>query len=449
MKKNFVKNLVAVGVMTVLSVGIIAGIRISQGIKGETIEAISLGSYSGTDITINEAGQVLNEEGAVEAFVVTVSAKGFSETDPMVFKLRFDQTATTLLNYEVVEHNETPTLGGKFAKEDFVAKLAGVTAPVYIEGQEEVGTKIDGTTGATISAEAMVKAINGAQQFLRKEVLKLETVEPIAIGDFTSEGATIVEAGTVVADNGDAEAFVVTVSSIGYTQTEPMVFKLRFDLSGDTLLKYELVEHNETPTLGGKAAAEEFATALTGIKAPVYIEGQEEVGTKIDGITGATLSSEAVVRAINTAQEFLKSGVVTLETIEAIAVDGFTSEDATIEEAGKVIGENGETEAYVVTVSSAGFSPEPIVLKLKFDATGTTLLQYKVVSQNETPTLGGKIQEEAFITSLTGITAPVYVEGQDETGTKVDGITGATISTEAVVRCINSAYEFLQSSVLN
>lgn len=444
MKKNFVKNLAAVGVMTVLSVGIIFGIRLSQQEKPEVVEAISLGGFTSTDATIMEAGQVLNEEGAVDAYVVTVSSIGFNPEKPMVFKLRFDATATTLLNYEVVEHGETPTLGGKLGNEEFVTAINGVTAPVYIDGQEEVGTKIDGITGATISTEAAVRAINGAQSFLRKEVLKMEDVEAISVGGFTSEDATVEEAGKVIGDNGEVESYVVTVSSTGFA-TEPIVLKLKFDLTGDTLLQYQVVSHNETPSLGGKIFEEPYTSTFTGIAVPVYVEGQEEVGTKIDGVTGATITSEAVVRSINCAQEFLKSEVLNVEPIE---VGEFAIEDAKIEEAGKVIGDNGEVEAYVVTVSSTGFAGS-IVLNLKFDVTGSTLVNYAVVSQNETPGLGGKIEEEEFASVLNDIAAPVYVEGQDEAATKIDGISGATISTEAVVRGINCAYEFLQSSVLN
>lgn len=130
----------------------------------------------------------------------------------------------------------------------------------------------------------------------------------------------------------------------------------------------------------------------------------------------------------------------------ALNVNGFTSNDATISEAYRLLGEAEETMGYSVTVSTTGYNTgEPIVIKVTFDADKTTVTSFEVLEQSETPGLGANITTEEFAGQFAGMTAPVYTGDMSAIGTEFDQVSQATISSKAVARGINAAGEYLET----
>lgn len=79
-----------------------------------------------------------------------------------------------------------------------------------------------------------------------------------------------------------------------------------------------------------------------------------------------------------------------------------------------------------------------------------TIKVVKIISQEETPGLGSRIAEEPYLTALTGKkVAPELVlvsRKKADTDTEVDAITGATISSKALIDALNVSIEDFQKA---
>ena len=101
----------------------------------------------------------------------------------------------------------------------------------------------------------------------------------------------------------------------------------------------------------------------------------------------------------------------------------------------------GERTGVAVTAQEPGFQEE-LLLMIGFDPESGTLMGIKVLDQKETPGLGDKIEtDSAFVHQFPGRVTPLRrvksTSGNDPSG--VQTITGATISSRAVIRIINNA----------
>lgn len=100
---------------------------------------------------------------------------------------------------------------------------------------------------------------------------------------------------------------------------------------------------------------------------------------------------------------------------------------------------DGEVVGYAATVTVSGYGG-PIELTVGLTADGTlTGLNVGGTKFAETAGLGAKAKEPAFTSQFIGVTAPVTLN-QD-----VDAISGATITSSAVVRGVNAAAETVAS----
>lgn len=108
------------------------------------------------------------EECASEGLVVLEgSARGFN--GPVVLKVSFDKDST-IVDVEVVEQRETPSLGGVMTQEDNVLlkSVKGKRASELNLSISTMGGDIDVITGATISSRAYTKALEEAYEAYKK-----------------------------------------------------------------------------------------------------------------------------------------------------------------------------------------------------------------------------------------------------------------------------------------
>ena len=87
--------------------------------------------------------------------------------------------------------------------------------------------------------------------------------------------------------------YVITVAEKGYGGD----IQVMVGISDGKVSGVRVLSHTETAGLGAKAAEAEFLDQYTGLAE------NAEVGKNIDEITGATISSKAVTRAVNTAMK--------------------------------------------------------------------------------------------------------------------------------------------------
>ena len=101
----------------------------------------------------------------------------------------------------------------------------------------------------------------------------------------------------------------------------------------------------------------------------------------------------------------------------------------------------GNRLGVAITAAEPGFQ-ELVTLMIGFDPASGTLIGFKVLDEKETPGLGDKIERDtAFGGQFAGRVAPLTgVKGRaGAPPSEVQTITGATISSRAVIRIINNA----------
>jgi electron transport complex protein RnfG len=104
---------------------------------------------------------------------------------------------------------------------------------------------------------------------------------------------------------------------------------------------------------------------------------------------------------------------------------------------------SGNKLGAAVTAQEPGFQEE-VLLMIGFEPSNGTIIGFKVLDEKETPGLGDKIvRDKSFVSQFPGRLAPLKGVKKADVGNQneVQTITGATISSRAVIRIINHAVE--------
>lgn len=103
---------------------------------------------------------------------------------------------------------------------------------------------------------------------------------------------------------------------------------------------------------------------------------------------------------------------------------------------------DGNRMGFAITHTENGFQ-DPVTVTFGYDAAAHTLFAMRVISNKETPGLGDKIvKDSAFVDGFVNAATPINGVKKDrgKSGPNdVVMITGATISSRAVIRIINDA----------
>ena len=277
---------------------------------------------------------------------------------------------------------QTPGFGTRCADEEFTAQFIGKSGPFTLN------ENVDGLTGATITSTAAVEAINAA---LTSPAMAAEDLEPVA-----TEAPAATEAPMVLenAKTATIAGFGGADITVQVTDENGVITALTVDAS------------SQTAGLGQKCAEEAFTSQFVGKSAPLTL------GEGIDAVASATITSQAVVDAVNSlyaaaepVEEPTEAPAATeapmvLENAKTATIAGFGGADITVQ----VTDENGVITALVVDAST------------------------------QTPGLGQKCAEEAFTSQFIGKSAPLTL------GDGIDAVASATITSQAVVDAVNSLY---------
>ncbi|HHT14872.1 MAG TPA: FMN-binding protein [Clostridiales bacterium] len=343
--------------------------------------------------------------GGFKAGTTTASVQGFA--GPVVVEVTFDDNKT-ITDIKIGDDSfaETPGIGDKVLAPEFAQMLIGKSAPLTIND-------IDAISKATITSQAVVDAINVAIEQL-------------------SSGGMVFSAGTA------------TASVQGFAG--PVVVEVTFDDNKIiTDIKIGDDSFAETPGIGDKVLAPEFAQMLIGKSAPLAIKD-------IDAISKATITSQAVVDAINAAFEQLLSGGGEVSDEESDDINGVidsddgTKSDDTDNSLDGDVGDSADSsdaddaepifKGGTASASAPG-GVGPVAVKVTFDADKSiTDIIIGDDSFVETEGRGTKVLEPEFARMLIGKVAPLTIED-------IDAISGATFTSKAVVQAINTAYEQL------
>ena len=323
---------------------------------------------------------------ATEAPMVLENAKtatiaGFGGADITVQVTDENGVITALV---VDASSQTAGLGQKCAEEAFTAQFIGKSAPLTL------GEGIDAVASATITSQAVVDAVNSL--YAAAEPVEEPTEAPAATEEPAVQTA---EVKTATAAGYDGNEITVNV-----TDDNGVITSLTVDAS------------TQTAGLGQKCAEEAFTSQFIGKSAPLTL------GEGIDAVASATITSQAVVDAVN-------SLYATAEPVEEPTEAPAATEEPAATEAPMVL-ENAKT------ATIAGFGGADITVQVTDENGVITALTVDASSQ--TAGLGQKCAEEAFTSQFIGKSAPLTL------GEGIDAVASATITSQAVVDAVNSLY---------
>lgn len=232
-----------------------------------------------------------------------------------------------------------------------------------------------------------------------------------------TEGDELLSAYTVTS-GGQPVGQALTVAAHGYAGPIEVITGLNSDLSlrgirtGGSGFK-------ETEGLGSRVKEPAFTNQFAGKTPPLTL------GSDIEGISGATVSSGAVVAGVNQAAAWARG-----------RMDGGQGSTPTQSPATAAPSAGRQPEGRTANASVIGYAG-PVLVRLTLDEQNR-IAALRIGEQRmlETVGLGARVTEEAFAQQFIGLTPPVKEND-------VELIAGATISSRAAVEAVNLAAAFL------
>ncbi|SDY66136.1 FMN-binding protein [Tindallia californiensis] len=296
---------------------------------------------------------VMGDDALADATKHEVTADGYGGPIHLEVYLQGDE----VVDIRVMEQNETEGIGD-VAIEEMVAKI-----------MEAQSTEVDVHSGATVSSNAVIAAVNKA---LGKDSASEDSEEPSA-SDYQAEGVLAMAPGY----GGDIVLDVI--------------------MDGDDILDIKVLDHKETEGIGDVAIESMVDKILQAQSADVDVE------------TGATVSSEAVIKAVAEA-----------------AGQNVSKSEAPADPAAEYDLETYEPEG--VLVSGKGFQDRyDMYLDVIFE--GSELVEIRVIQHNETKGFGDgalRVVPERIVNQQT---------------TEVDVQTGATWTSTAIIELVQQAID--------
>jgi len=186
-------------------------------------------------------------------------------------------------------------------------------------------------------------------------------------------------------------------------------------------------DFKETEGLGAKAKEPAFTDQFQGKQPPLTL------GQDVEGISGATITSSAVVEGTNQAVDTMKA-MMGAGTSAPGADSSMAAEMPTQPQNPAQVAQTGDMRT--ANASVIGYAG-PVLVRLSLDEQGTiSALTIGGARMMETAGLGARVAEESFAAQFVGKTPPVREND-------VELISGATISSKAAVEAVNQAAAFL------
>ena len=326
MKNKTVKGIIALAVVTALSFAVIIGSNqlsknMTAGTQGETAEVTEELDVSGTE-------QIDNAAKTENGYVVTVREKGYG--GDIVMNVSFDETASSVTKLEIVEQNETEGLGSKITDEAFLEQFNEISAPVTLPGTDAGDSSAENSSDNSAVLDALDQAKLSDGTFTTKG-------EPDSNG-FTEEVTLTVKDGKITEVNWDGITEDGTKKSVmsengEYVMTEDgPTWKEQAEALADALIENQSLRflttnvEGKTDAVSGVSIAVGSFISLTedclaqsgNVDLSALAADQNEDSengsdtasdndSAIDAVSGATVSSTAVVNGINRAYEFLQT----------------------------------------------------------------------------------------------------------------------------------------------
>ena len=360
----------------------------------------------------------------------TASAQGFA--GPVAVTLTLDDSLT-IQSIEIGDDQfaETDGLGAKAKDAEFTDQFVGKTLPLK-DGD------IDAISGATITTNAVLDAVNAIYE--AADTGAPEATEAPAAADVpeateapaatdapeTTEAPEATEAPAAT-DAPVAEGEVVNEGTVWSASAQGFAgpVAVQVTLDGLTIKSIKIGDDQfaETDGLGAKALDPMFQLQFVDKTLPLA-DGD------VEAISGATITTNAVLEALNAIYEAASAESGVIGGADGPTAIYVTEPEATDESEDGIEVTN---EGTVWLTSAQGFAG-PVAVQVTLD--GLTIKSIKIGDDQfaETDGLGGKALDPMFQLQFVDKTLPL-ADGD------VEAISGATITTNAVLEALNAIYE--------
>ena len=256
--------------------------------EADSFEQMDLASDSGVDACYKAM-----KNGELVGYVAQVTVTGFGGPVEIQVGMNLDQTITGV-NVGGSKFAETPGLGAKAKDPEFAGQFAGLTVPA------QLGNGVDAITGATITSAAVSSGVNKGGYFIQDLInppAEDNRPEDLQFGGVLP-GATTKQEQT--APEGIDALFTSDAGVVAYVTGEGYNGDIQVQVgvghSGQVAGVYiDPAMHQETESLGKLVEESYFWGQFIGNT------GAFAVGENIDAVSGATITSEAVVDCVNRA----------------------------------------------------------------------------------------------------------------------------------------------------
>ena len=367
------------------------------------------------------------EDGSIVALVTT---EGFDGDVTLRIGVAADGTITGIT---AVSHSETPEVGAMALQSEYLDGYLGADSADAVDAYAGASFTSAAIREAVDRAMIQYKVANGIEvkipveedeaeepsdPFADRPVIYITTkTEEAPAPEKGSAEVSLVEGVSEFSVNDDGSV-AVTVTTHGYDSD--ITFRITVAADG-TVADIEVLSQKETPALGGKALKNKYLNTYKGVSST---EG-------VDAYTGASFTSAAIREAVDKAlaQRKALSGEATQTeaTVEAVETAAESAEAVCIEGVSESV--TNADGSVSVTVTTRGYD-SGITFRITVAADGT-VADIEVLSQKETPALGGKALKNKYLNTYKGISS---TDG-------VDAYTGASFTSKAIREAVDKALD--------
>lgn len=444
------KGIIALAVVTVLAVVLIWGTTALTG-RGDRQEAketegmtaaagkteeLAVEGYEG----IRKAVRKISGEGQIEGYEVTVSTEGYQ--GPILMTAYLDGSGTKLDRLEMLEQQETENLGGKIAEPDFLKQFQDIVLPVSLarpgekSGKESQRAELSAANASKLTDE-INETTNGGSGTVTAGLPDGTVTAGLPDGTKTA-GQTdgTVTAGPVNGDNAKTSRQTDGIGtsgtgkngegSLAWTGLRDGTYEARAEEYSNGFLDFVVM----TVSRGRVTALVWDAVDEDGNSKRILADKGEYV-MREDGLTW---SKQA---------DALAEEILSRQSLEFLAPDTAGKIDGI---AGVSISVTPFIELVRQCLIQAGAVPTENPGNLSSQEFGAG---EGTNAERETGTaFGGDKDSAQSPEGETGIEPISDYPPESEAGGKsqIDGISGATISSAAVVQGVNRAYEYVQDA---
>lgn len=333
MKKKSLYKVYSVIILGVLSAGNIMFVQsdVWNSKAGTPVElaAADMETYGVEGVSVLKDG----------TYLVTSRATGYNSEDPLQVTVIFDAAGAVIQQVEVTYHAETDGIGSKVADESFLGQFAGAAAPVGLAGQEI--SVISPGTGAVWGAEegAAAEPAAGQKTDNRSNPDRWnpddQSPEAVAMRNLYRSGllASAYEQEplrTPIADASAEEKAAYRLEESGLSTSENGAYSPNRGYSAEDVAAGKLAgagltaetEDGPSPARDGSpegAAAARLEQAGLTVAADPAVDAAEPAAVtaassgglnELDAVSGATVSSTAVVQAVDQAYFVLQEQIL-------------------------------------------------------------------------------------------------------------------------------------------